>query len=173
MSVQDSAEGQAIAERGSHVGDAHVPVALALLPAPFLQGFDGGHAGGKTGWRLEELATGPARARDAEEARTRRPPAGLEEESSSRPEGDERQLREGRGLRAHPSLAQPAGPLLSRPGDSWAGPPRAAAPPSRPGGCRCGIRCQSGTSGAVFDSLARIATVSPCPIAAPVPGCRM
>lgn len=87
--------------------------------------------------------------------------------------GDERQLREGRGLRAHPSLAQPAGPLLSRPGDSWAGPPRAAAPPSGPGGCRCGIRCQSGTSGAVFDSLARIATVSLCPIAAPVPGCRM
>lgn len=87
--------------------------------------------------------------------------------------GDERQLGEGRGLRAHPSLAQPAGPLLSRPGDSWAGPPRAAAPPSRPGVCRCGIRCQSGTSGAVFDSLARIATVPPCPIAAPVPGCRM
>lgn len=83
--MQDSAEGQAIAKRGSHVGDAHVPVALALLPAPFLQGFDGGHAGGRTGWRLEELATGPARARDAEEARTRRPPARLEEESSSRP----------------------------------------------------------------------------------------
>lgn len=79
---------------------------------------------------------------------------------------NERQLREGQGLRAHPSLAQPAGPPPSQPGDSWAGPPRAAAPPPRPGRCRCGVRCQSGTSGAVFDSLARIATVPPCPIAA-------
>lgn len=85
VSVQDSAEGQAIAERGGHVGDAHVPVALALLPAPFLQGLDGGHTGGRTGWRLEELATGPAWAGDAEEARTRRPPAGLEEQSAGRP----------------------------------------------------------------------------------------
>lgn len=85
MSVQDSAEGQAIAERGGHVGDAHVPVALALLPAPFLQGLDGGHVVGGIGWRLEELATGPAWARDAQEARTCRPPAGLAEESAGRP----------------------------------------------------------------------------------------
>lgn len=83
--MQDSAEGQAIAERGGHVGDAHVPVALALLPAPFLQGLYGGHMGGRTGWRLEELATGPSWARDAQEARTRRPPAGLEEENTGRP----------------------------------------------------------------------------------------
>ena len=45
MAVQDGAEGQAVAERRGHVGDAHVPVALALLPAPLLQRCDGRHEG--------------------------------------------------------------------------------------------------------------------------------
>lgn len=115
VSVQDSAEGQAIAERGGHVGDAHVPVALALLPAPFLQGLDGGHAGGRTGWRLEELATGPAWAGDAEEARTRRPPAGLEEESVGRPAPHTEAASEAAGpAPRRPRLLRPA-PIRSRP----------------------------------------------------------
>lgn len=62
------------------------------------------------------------------------------EKRKGKPEGVERRLRRGkkkaRGLRAHPPLARPAAPLPPRPGDSWARPPRAAAPPPRPCGCR-------------------------------------
>lgn len=83
--VQDRAEGQAVAERSGHVGDAHIPVALALLPAPLLQGLDGRHACGGPGGRLEELATGPARAREADEAQTRRPPSPVGREHDRRP----------------------------------------------------------------------------------------
>ena len=43
MAVQDGAEGQPVAERGGHVGDADISVALALLLAPQLQVLDGGH----------------------------------------------------------------------------------------------------------------------------------
>lgn len=44
MAVQDGAEGQPVAERGGHVGDADISVALALLLAPQLQVLDGGHS---------------------------------------------------------------------------------------------------------------------------------
>lgn len=43
MAVQDGAEGQPVAERGGHVGDADISVALTLLLAPQLQVLDGGH----------------------------------------------------------------------------------------------------------------------------------
>lgn len=44
--MQDGAEGQAVAERGGHVGDADIAVALALLLAPQLQVLDGRHGAG-------------------------------------------------------------------------------------------------------------------------------
>lgn len=84
VAVQDSTEGQAIAERRGHVGDAHVPVALALLPAPFLQRFDGRHvcsgaigaiptparscSAHSEGWKNTD-----GRTRGPTDARTRRP----------------------------------------------------------------------------------------------------
>lgn len=118
---------------------------------------------------------------ESREAQVAAPLSGESEKRKGKPEGVEvepggkRRLREekARGLRAHPPLARPAAPLPPRPGDSWARPPRAAAPPPGPAGAACGARCQSATSGAVFESPARIATVPPGPIAAPAPGCRM
>lgn len=43
--VDERAEGQAVPEAGSHVGDAHVPIALALDPTPLLQSLHGRHPG--------------------------------------------------------------------------------------------------------------------------------
>lgn len=41
--VDQGAESQSAPERAAHVGDAHVPVAGAVRPAPALQSLDGGH----------------------------------------------------------------------------------------------------------------------------------
>lgn len=41
--VDQGAESQSAPERAAHVGDAHVPVAGAVRPAPPLQSLDGGH----------------------------------------------------------------------------------------------------------------------------------
>lgn len=41
--MDEGAESQSAPERAAHVGDAHVPVAGAVRPAPPLQSLDGGH----------------------------------------------------------------------------------------------------------------------------------
>ena len=46
VSVDECAESQAVPERRGHVGDGHVPVALAPEPAPLLQRLDGRHPPG-------------------------------------------------------------------------------------------------------------------------------
>lgn len=43
MLVDERAERQAVPERGGHVGDGHIPVALTLDPAPLLQRLHGRH----------------------------------------------------------------------------------------------------------------------------------
>lgn len=43
--VDEGAESQAVSEGRGHVGDGHIPVALALDPAPLLQRLHGGHPG--------------------------------------------------------------------------------------------------------------------------------
>lgn len=48
MFVDEGAESQAIPEGRGHVGDRHVPVALALDPAPLLQSLHGRHPGPRT-----------------------------------------------------------------------------------------------------------------------------
>lgn len=45
MFVDEGAERQAVSEGRGHVGDGHIPVALALDPAPLLQRLHGGHPG--------------------------------------------------------------------------------------------------------------------------------
>lgn len=49
VSVDECAEGQAVPEARGHVGDAHVPVALALEPTPLLQRLHGRHPGAPGG----------------------------------------------------------------------------------------------------------------------------
>lgn len=43
MFVDEGAESQSVPERRGHVGDGHVPVAVALDPAPLLQRLHGRH----------------------------------------------------------------------------------------------------------------------------------
>lgn len=43
--MDEGAESQAVSEGRGHVGDGHIPVALALDPAPLLQRLHGGHPG--------------------------------------------------------------------------------------------------------------------------------
>lgn len=124
MAVQDGAEGQAVAERRGHVGDAHVPVALALLPAPLLQRLDGRHAGGGVRPAGAGARTalpggrGPARARGADENPV--PERWEDEEPRPRSPGSARSRRErGRSPPAWPC------PRLSHA-------PYHEVPPSRP-----------------------------------------
>lgn len=66
VSVNEGAEGQAVPEARRHVGDAHVPVALALEPTPLLQRLHRRHPG----------AAGGAEPRGETEAAVWRAPAG-------------------------------------------------------------------------------------------------
>lgn len=48
MFVDERAESQAVPEGRGHVGDGHIPVAVALDPAPLLQRLHGRHPGARS-----------------------------------------------------------------------------------------------------------------------------
>lgn len=59
--MDEGAESQTVSEGGGHVGDGHIPVTLALDPAPLLQSFHGRHPGAQT----DELVPEPSESAPA------------------------------------------------------------------------------------------------------------
>lgn len=61
--VYEGAKSQSAPERRGHVGDGHVPVAVAVRAAPLLQSLDGSHSEAKTA-EPEPLLVGAQQPRD-------------------------------------------------------------------------------------------------------------
>lgn len=133
VAVQDGAEGQPVAERRGHVGDAHVPVALALLPAPLLQRLDSRHARcarpGRSRCREAERPGPSCRSRTVSPRASRPPDRPRPSADRSRPTGP----------RPHTAHAEPA-PL---PATDSAPPTPTSVPPAAArgmGSARPGVR---------------------------------
>lgn len=62
--VYESAKSQSAPERRGHVGDGHVPVAVAVRSAPLLQSLDGSHSEAKTAEPEPETLPGAQEPQD-------------------------------------------------------------------------------------------------------------